>query len=262
MRLRGAAIVPKLANASGWLFVGVVALLLELGVRVFDLHDSVAAPWETLRALAEGLSSGTLSGEIVATLTSYAEGLALAIVGGVALGVLIGSSRTLDDACSVVIEFLRPIPAVVLIPVAILFLGLGTPMIRFVIAYAAVWPILFNTMYGVRGSDRMLDDVARTSGVGRAGRLVRVSLPAALPSIATGIRVSASIALLVGVTAEFVAGTDGIGAYMRSQQAAFQLPEMYAAIVLVGFLGYAVNFALRAAERRAVFWVGEERVAK
>ncbi len=128
----------------------------------------------------------------------------MAIVGGVALGVLIGSSRTLDDACSVVIEFLRPIPAVVLIPVAILFLGLGTPMIRFVIAYAAVWPILFSTVYGVRGSDRMLDDVAQTSGVGRTGRLVRVTLPAALPSIATGIRVSASIALLVGVTAEYL----------------------------------------------------------
>ena len=159
MRLRGAASVPKLANFSGWLFVGVVALLLELGVRVFDLHDSVAAPWETLRALAEGLSSGTLSGEIGATLTSYVQGLALAIVVGVALGVLLGNSRTLDDAFSVVIEFMRPIPAVALIPVAILFFGLGTPMIRFVIAYAAVWPILLNTLYGVRGSDRILADV-------------------------------------------------------------------------------------------------------
>jgi ABC-type nitrate/sulfonate/bicarbonate transport system permease component len=193
---------------------------------------------------------------------SYVQGFALAIAVGVALGVVIGSSRVLLYASSVVIEFLRPIPAVALIPVAILFFGLGTSMIRFVIAYAAVWPILISTLYGVRGGDRMLHDVATTSGVTRLGRLVHVTLPAALPSIATGIRVSASIALLVGVTAEFVAGTEGIGAYMQRQQLAFQLPEMYAAVVLVGFLGYAINVVLRAAQRRAVFWVGEERVAE
>ena len=82
------------------------------------------------------------------------------------------------------------------IPVAILLLGLDTSMRRWVVAYAALWPILINTIYGVRGSDQLLHDVARTSGVTRLGRLVRVSVPAALPSIATGLRVSASIALL------------------------------------------------------------------
>jgi ABC-type nitrate/sulfonate/bicarbonate transport system permease component len=250
------------ANLSGWLFVVLMAGLLEAAVRLLDLEDSVAAPSETLRALVDGMTSGTLSGEIGTTLESYAEGFALAIVGGVVLGLLIGSSRTLLDATSVVIEFLRPIPAVALIPVAMLFFGLGLPMIRFVVAYAALWPILINTLYGVRGSDRMFDDVARTSGLSRPGRLVRVTLPAALPSVATGIRVSATIALLVGVTAEFVAGTEGIGAYMQRQQAAFRLPEMYSAVVLVSLLGYAINLVLRAAERRAVFWVGEERAAR
>jgi ABC-type nitrate/sulfonate/bicarbonate transport system permease component len=83
--------------------------------------------------------------------------------------------------------------------------------------------------------------------------------PAALPSIATGIRVSASIALLVGVTAEFITGTSGIGGYMQQQQLAFRLPELYAAVVLVGCLGYAINVGLRSAQRRAVFWVGEDR---
>ena len=143
-------------------------------------------------------SSGTLSSEIGSTLERFAQGLAVAIVCGVALGILIGSSCTLGDASFVVIEFLRPIPAVVLIPVALLFLGLGTPTIRFVIAYAAVWPILVNTLYGVRGGDRLLHDVARTSGIGRAGRVMRVTLPAALPSITTGIRVAAPIALACG----------------------------------------------------------------
>ena len=104
------------------------------------------------------------------------------------------ASRTLLDATSVVIEFLRPIPGIALIPLALLAFGLGVPTVRFVVAYAAAWPILLNTLYGVRGVDRMLHDVARTSGVGRTGRLFRVTLPAALPSIATGIRVSAAIA--------------------------------------------------------------------
>ena len=250
------------ANVPGWLFVLLVTVLVEVSVRVFDLSDSVPAPSATLRALVDGLSSGTLSSEIGTTFEAYAQGLGMAIVVGVALGVVIGSSRRLLDASSVVIEFLRPIPAVALIPLAILFFGLGVEMRRFVIAYAAFWPILINAMYGARGSDQILHDVARTSGVGSLGRLVRVTLPAALPSIATGIRVSASIALLVAVTAEFVTGTEGIGSYMQRQQLAFHLPEMYAAVVLVGVLGYAINVVFRITERRALFWVGEERMTR
>lgn len=248
-------------NLAGWSFVLLVTVLVEAGVRLFDLHDSVAAPSATFRALAEGLSSGALPGELGTTLEAYGEGLALAVACGVALGIAIGSSRTLLDATSVVIEFLRPIPAVALIPLAILFLGLDTPMRRVVVAFGAVWPILVNTSYGVRGADRFLHDVARTSGVTPIGRLVRVTLPAALPSIATGIRVGASLGLLICVTAEFVTGTGGIGAYMHQQQNAFQIPELYAAVVLIGMLGYLINTGLRTTERRVVFWVGEERLA-
>ena len=248
-------------NIPGWLFVVLLALVAEVAIRRYGLEDSVARPSETVGALVDGLSSGDLSGEVATTLGRFVQGFALAIVCGVALGIVIGSSRTLVDATSIVIEVLRPIPAVVLIPVAMLFLGLGTPMIRFVVAYAAVWPIFVNTLYGVRGTDRVLHDVARTSGVGQAGRLVRVTLPAALPSIATGIRVGAPIALLVCVTAEFVTLAGGVGSFMRQRQDAFELPEMYAAILLTSALGYAINVALRVAERRAVFWSGEERIA-
>ena len=249
-------------NLIGWLFVVLTALLAEVAIRVFDYDSSIATPSSTVQALAEQLSSGELSSEIGETLVAYAEGLALAIVIGVAAGLLIGSSRTLLDATSVVIEFLRPIPGVALIPVVILFLGLGIPTRRFIVAYAAAWPILINTLYGVRGVDRTFHDVARTSGVGRAGRLFRVTLPAALPSIATGIRVSAAVALLVCVTAEFVIGTGGIGTYMERQQIALRLPELYGGVVLVGLLGYLINVGLRMVERRTLFWSGEERSAR
>ncbi len=252
--------IVKRLNLAGWLVVLLVTGLVEIAVRGFDLHDSVPTPSATFRALADELTSGTLFGELGTTLESYVQGLALAIFVGVVLGIAIGSSRLLLDASAAVIEFLRPIPAVTLIPLAILAFGLGLPMRRFVIAYAALWPILINTLYGVRGTDRILRDVARTSGVSRSAELFRVILPAALPSIATGVRVSASIALLVGVTAEFLTGTDGIGSYLQTQQLGFALPELYAAIVLVGVVGYAINVVLRATERRVVFWVGEERV--
>ena len=112
--------VTKRTIPVGWLFVVAVTVLLEACVRLFDLHDSIATPSSTFRALAAGISSGTLSGELGTTMETYAEGLGLAIVAGVVLGVVIGSSRTLLDASSVVIEFLRPIPAVALIPLAIL----------------------------------------------------------------------------------------------------------------------------------------------
>jgi ABC-type nitrate/sulfonate/bicarbonate transport system permease component len=246
-------------NVAGWLFVVLVTLCVEAGVRAFDYETSIATPSSTLQALVDELWSGALSGEIGDTLSAYFQGLAIAIVIGVAVGVLIGSSRTLLDATSVVIEFLRPIPGVALIPLAILLFGLGVPARRFVIAYAATWPILINTLYGVRGGDRMLHDVARTSGVGRTGRLFRVTLPAALPSIATGIRVSAAIALLVCVTAEFLIGTGGVGTYMKRQQIANRLPEMYAAVIVVGLIGFLVSIGLRVLQRRTLFWAGEER---
>ena len=193
----------KRPNVVGWVVVFVVVASVEALVRLFELSDSVPAPTATMRALVAELRTGTLAGEIGATVDSYAQGLAIAVVVGVVVGVLIGSFRALLDASSVLIEFLRPIPAVSLIPLAVLFFGFGAPMRRWIVAYAALWPILLNALYGARGVDRVLHDVARTSGVGAVGRLVRVTLPASLPSIATGVRISASIGLLVAITAEF-----------------------------------------------------------
>lgn len=246
-------------NVSGWLVVVLVALSAEIAIPRMDLEDTVATPRQAASTLVSELRAGSLRAEIGATLSAYLQGLAIAIVIGVAAGVAIGSSRALLETSSGVIEFLRPIPAVALIPLATYALGLDTEMRRFLIAYAAVWPILFNTLYGVRGVDRMLYDVARTSGVTRLGTLVRVTLPAALPSIATGIRVSASLALLVCVTVEYVTRTAGVGAYMHEQYGAIQYNEVYAAVLLTALIGYAVNVLLRSTERRALFWVGEGR---
>ena len=140
------------ASLAGWLLVAVVVAVVELLVRLLDLDDSVAAPSAAFAALANGLWSGSLSGELARTLATFAAGLALAIVVGVVLGVVLGSSRTLDDAFSVIVEVMRPIPAVAIIPLAILVFGLGPPMLRFVIAYAAVKENEYETFLQVISS--------------------------------------------------------------------------------------------------------------
>ena len=242
-----------------------VALLVEAGVRAFDYEQSIATPSSTLRALYDELAAGTLTGEIGVTLSAYFQGLAIAIVIGVGAGVLIGSSRTLLDASSVVIEFLRPIPAVALIPLAIVFFGtFGIGAHRFVVAYAAVWPILINTIYGVRGADRML----RRRGENVRGRPRRPALPRDAARRASEHRdrypgQRSHRASLVCVTAEFRTGrgrhrrVHGGPAVRRTGY-----PELYAAVVLVSLFGFAVNAGLRAVQRRTLFWAGEERATQ
>jgi ABC-type nitrate/sulfonate/bicarbonate transport system permease component len=119
--------------------------------------------------------------------------------------------------------------------------------------------VFVTPLHGVRGIDSLLHDVARTSGTTRLGAFVFVTVPGALPSIVTGIRIAAAVALLAAVTAEFVTGNSGIGAYMQQQRNALEPDDLYAAVVLVGALGYGIGFALQAASRRFVFWAGEAR---
>jgi NitT/TauT family transport system permease protein len=207
-----------------------------------------------IAALVEGLASGELAAEIAVTVQVFAGGLLIAALVGVALGVVKGLWPRIDDATRLLIELCRPVPAVALIPLAILLLGLGGEMRLAVVAYAAVWPILFNTYYGVRGVDALSLDTARNFGLSRARVIRTVVLPSALPSIVTGVRVSAAIALILTVTAELVAGTDGIGHYIAQSEQAGRIPQLYAGILLTGLLGYLINLVVVLAERRVLFW--------
>jgi NitT/TauT family transport system permease protein len=245
-------------NVAGVVFALAVLTLAEAGVRSFDLSDSMAAPSGAARALVDGLADGTLSGVVATTLETYVQGLVLAVVIGVALGVAIGSHRAIEQGTSVMVEFLRPVPAVALTPLAIFWFGTGASTIRFLVAYAAVWPVLVHTVYGIRGVDRRLYDVAATSGVTGLERIVRVSVPAALPGIVTGVRVSAALALTVCVTVEYFVGGRGVGGYLYDRQVAHRLDGLYAAAALTGLLGLAVDWVLRRAARRVVFWTGED----
>lgn len=244
----------RAVNVRGWAFVIVVTALLETATRTGLISNYFPPPTVMFGALLGGLVSGELSGQIGATLLAYAEGLALAAVLAVFAGVLMGTFRTFYNAVRVIVELLRPVPAVSLVPLAILLFGLGYGMRVSVIAFAAFWPILINTFYGVRGIDPVAVDTARNFGLSRAAILWRVVLPSALPSIATGFRISAAIALVLAITAELIAGDSGVGYYVAQMEQAARLPEMYAGILLAGILGYALNLLFRAVEQRVLFW--------
>lgn len=190
------------------------------------------------------------------TLLAAALGMGLATALAVPVGLLLGSSRRAHAAGITAVELLRPIPSVALIPLAILVLGRGLDMRIALVAYAATWPILLNTIYGVREVDPVARDTARAFGFGRAAIAWRVALPSAAPFVYTGIRISAAIALIVAVSAELIAGgAPGIGTFMLANaQTGIPRELVYAGVVVSGLLGLAVNAALVAGERRLFPW--------
>jgi ABC-type nitrate/sulfonate/bicarbonate transport system permease component len=152
------------------------------------------------------------------------------------------------------IEFLRPMPSVAIIPVAILLLGIGDSMIVAVTVYASVWPILINTIDGVRRVDATLIDTGRTFGLKRRQILWQIILPGASPYIVTGLRIGLSIALILVTTAEMVAGSKGLGFFILDEERAMNSANMYAGIVLVALLGYLMNRLFLALEAGAMRW--------
>jgi NitT/TauT family transport system permease protein len=188
----------------------------------------------------------------------------IAIAVAVPLGLLLGSSRRAWLAGTAAIEFLRPIPSVALIPLAIILWGTGPDMTIRLIVYASIWPILFNTIYGMREVDPIAKDTARAFGYSRLEVLSQVSLPSASPFIYTGIRIAAAIALIVAVSTELIAGgSDGIGTWMlvRSQSGTDR-EFVYAGTVVAGLLGLVVNAFMVLGERRLFFWHQRMRVVQ
>jgi ABC-type nitrate/sulfonate/bicarbonate transport system permease component len=246
-------------NWSGYGFFLVCVAFVEVFARLGWLTSYVPPPSAVFVALFQGLFNGDISSQIGVTLSVYVRGLALATVVSIVIGILMGTYKPVFDALKIIVEFLRPVPSVAMIPLAILFFGLGATMRISVITYAAFWPMLVNTIYGVRAIDPQALDVARNFGITGYEALWRVTLPSALASIATGFRVSATIALVVTITTELIAGNSGIGFYISQMEQANRLPPMYAAIILTGILGYLLNTLYFTLEHKVVFWTPAAR---
>jgi ABC-type nitrate/sulfonate/bicarbonate transport system permease component len=192
--------------------------------------------------------------DAVPSLARMGTGYGIAVVVGISLGMLLGLIPLFSRALGPPLEFLRAVPPPVLIPVAILALGIGNNMKVFVIVAGCVWPILLNTIDGVRGVDPTLLEMSRSYGLSSARQWSRVLLPAALPQIFSGLRAALSIALILMVISEMVASTNGIGYFVLDAQRTFAIPKMWSGIILLGVLGYTHNGLLMLVERRVLRW--------
>jgi ABC-type nitrate/sulfonate/bicarbonate transport system permease component len=194
------------------------------------------------------------------TVRGWALGLAIATALAVPIGIVLGSSQFALRAFRVPIEFLRPIPSAALIP--LLFLTLGTTLKSevFLATFGAFWPLLVQTIYGVRDVDPVALDTARSFGVGPFERLYRIKLPSAVPYIATGLRISSAVALILAFTAELFMGTGGLGQIMNVAESFGLTVQVYALALATGFLGLAIYVLFAAFERWALRWHPSQRV--
>ena len=194
-----------------------------------------------IRSFFELSITGAIPLQIVLSLKRAAAGYFLAAAVFIPLGIAMGLWRRIYDIFELVIELARPIPSPVIVPVAMLFFGIGDEMKIFVIFFSCAWPILLNTFDGVRGIDPVLLNTARTFGLSRWRTISRVVLPATSPQIMTGMRISLAITLILVVISEMVGSTDGIGYFILDSQRRFKVSQMYAGMLALAILGYALN---------------------
>jgi ABC-type nitrate/sulfonate/bicarbonate transport system permease component len=209
---------------------------------------------QILAAFADTWTPARLRADVLPSVARLAAGYLLAVLLGVGLGVLIGEHRRLRATLEPVLEFFRAVPPPVLVPVIVLFAGIGDGMKVIVIVSGCVWPILLNTVEGVRAVDAVLIDTARSYGIAGLARLRRLVLPSAGPQIAAGMRQALSIAIILMVISEMFAASNGLGFAVVQFQRTFAIPEMWSGIILLGLLGFVLSELFRLAERRMLAW--------
>ncbi len=240
------------SRLSGVLVIVALLIVWEISARYWV--DSLNWPpvSEVLAAIVN--SGGELAGVFLASMRLMVSGLVIGAVIGIVLGFAVGLSPLLRRLLSPTLEFFRPLPVPGIVPPLILLLGIDEAMKVTVVAFSTVFPVLINTAQGVRSVDPTLIATARTFRHGRARTILRLMLPASLPYIFSGLRISLALALIVTVVAEMIAGGTGIGHYLLTMQYAMQAASMYAAVILLAATGYLLNWGIVAVERKLLRW--------
>ena len=192
--------------------------------------------------------------DVLPSVTRLFIGIVISIVLGVALGLVVGSFRLLRFLLEPALEFFRAIPPPVLIPVLMLLLGISDTMKIAVIVSGCIWPVLLNTIEGVRAVDSVLTDSARTYGIRGFARIRYLVLPGAAPQIIAGVRQCLSIGVVLMVISEMFASSDGLGYTIVKFQRSFAIPEMWSGIVVLGLIGVLLAFLFQWVERRVLSW--------
>ena len=195
-----------------------------------------------------------LTSDVLPSIARLVIGYAGAVLGGVTLGVPLGARPRLRAVLEPALELFRAIPPPAMVPVLMLLFGIGTPMKLLVIMSGAAWPVLLNTIEGVRAVDEVLGDTARSYGITGTARLRHLVLRSASPQIMAGMRQALSIAIILMVISEMFASSEGIGFTIIQFQRSFAIPEMWSGVLLLGLLGFGLSLLFRVAERRVLSW--------
>lgn len=236
------AVGAGLAVAGWWAGTRVAAERIEVVAQF--------GPGPSLRALAGLLADGTLFLHATLSIQRVLTGLALALLVGIPLGLLTGSRRGVDRATAPLFQFLRTISPLSWMPIAVMLMGVGDRAVVFLVAVAAVWPILLNTAAGVRSLDPGWLLVARGAGAGPAGTLVYVVLPAILSHWVAGLRLALGIAWVILVPAEMLGVTSGLGYLILDARDRLAYDQLVAVVLAIGAIGFLLDGAVRALEAR------------
>jgi ABC-type nitrate/sulfonate/bicarbonate transport system permease component len=235
--------------------IAVALVLAELLPRTGLIAGDALPPLSSVVAeLLHQLGRPALWEALGRTMRTWAVGLVLAVTGGVVVGVLIGLVPLLRELTASTVEFLRPIPSVALIPAVILVFGTGYQSGVVLVVYAGFWQVLVQVLYGVQDIDPVARETARSYQAGPWATVRHLVWPTALPFVFTGVRLAASVALVLAITAELVIGTPGIGSAIAVAQSSGATTVTFALVLLTGVLGVLVNVVFRAAERSLLSW--------
>jgi ABC-type nitrate/sulfonate/bicarbonate transport system permease component len=238
---------------------GVVLILLLLGLWQFSalyMMDTPTWPPVTriLQAWFADLLNGSLGSNLLATFWRQMLGYWLAVALGVSVGLAMGYYRIAYNLMEPLIEIFRPIPGPAYLPVLVLFVGIGDEMKVVLILVASLFPIVLNTYSGVRSIDPVQFDTARTLGLTTPQTLREIVVPAALPQILTGMRISLAISLILAILSEMIVSNNGLGYFTLLSERTFKVPDMYAGIFTLALFGYALNRLFLLGEARLIRW--------
>lgn len=245
------SVIRNLLGLAGFFVLWETAVRLGLIERIF-----LPTPSDVAVRLLDLLGQQSFLRDLIATVLAWLIALCLAVVVAVPAGLLLGTVPSVRTATRVLIEFLRPVPPVAIIPLIMMVLGSGPDAKITVAFYASVWPILFNTIYALDEIDPLLVDTARSFGHGRLRVMATVALPHAAPFAVTGLRLSAAIALIVTVSTEYLAGSDiGVGAFIIDTATIIgAMDQVLAGTVVIGTIGFLVNEGLERLSRGVFRW--------
>nr|WP_312862708.1 ABC transporter permease [Streptomonospora salina] len=218
-------------------------------------------PGEIAATFVEVWGTERLAADVLPSIGRLIGGFALGTVLGAALGIVLGLSARLRALLEPVLEFFRAIPPPVLVPLLMLFVGVNTTMKLAVIVSGCIWPILLNTIEGVRAVDPVLADTCRCYGIRGRRWLTTLVLRSASPQIMAGMRQGLSIAIILMVISEMFASSSGLGYTIIQFQRTFAIPEMWSGILLLGLLGFGLSVLFGLAERRVLYWYNGVRAA-